>query len=67
MSYGWSLDDGHGFHNFLLVHLRAWAVEITDDCAHACFVAHSCSEMYRLFGVVLWEALDLRPSLARLM
>lgn len=56
-SYRWCLDDGAGFHNLLLVHLRPWTVEVTHDGRHAGLVAHESGKMDGFLGVIFGETM----------
>lgn len=55
----WSLDDGHSFHDLLLVHLRTRLVCLSNNVSHTSLVAKEGGEMNRLPGVILRESLDL--------
>jgi hypothetical protein len=54
-SYWWSLNDGDGLNDLLLVSLGAWAVKITDDRGHTSLIAHGGSKVDWLLRVILWE------------
>merc|ERR1719429_140581 len=55
----WSLDNGDGLDDFLLVDLGAGSVHLPDDVGHAGLVAHEGSQVDRLAWVILGESLDL--------
>uniref|UniRef100_A0A8B9YPD6 Uncharacterized protein n=1 Tax=Bos mutus grunniens TaxID=30521 RepID=A0A8B9YPD6_BOSMU len=62
--HGWSLHDGHSLHNFLLVHLGPWPIDLPHNVGHASLVAKKGSEVYGLGRVILGEALHLPAVLA---
>ena len=64
-SYGWCFDHSDGLDDFLLVHLRARSVQITNDSGHAGFVSHRSGQVDRLFWIVLGKALDLWHLVSR--
>jgi hypothetical protein len=47
------LDDGDGFHNFLLVILGTRSLQFSDDVGHASLVTEESCQMNWLLGVVL--------------
>jgi hypothetical protein len=56
ISYRRSFDDRDGFDDLLLVQLRAWTVQVTNDGGHTSLVAHGGSEVDLGLGVILGEA-----------
>ena len=63
-SYRWSVNDGDGLDNFLLVRLGARTVEVTDDRSHTGLVAHGGGKVDGLLGVILREAASRKWWLA---
>lgn len=61
--HGGSLDDGDGLDDLTLVHLRAGAVEVTDDVGHTGLVTKHGGQVDRLLGVILGEGLDVTTVL----
>jgi len=55
----WSLDDGDGLKNLLLIDLGTWTVSLTNDVGHTSLVAQEASQVDGLGGVVLGESLHL--------
>jgi len=55
----WGLNDSNGLHDFLLVHLGARFVGLTNNVRHTSLVAKEGSQMNWSLGVILWESLDL--------
>lgn len=62
-NHGGSLDDGSRLDDLTLVHLRAGAVEVTDDVGHADLVAEVGGKVNGLLGVILGERLDVTTVL----
>ncbi len=54
-----SLEDSNSLSYFLLVELRAWLVDITEDVSHTSLVTHESGQMAWLSLVILGEGLDL--------
>jgi len=54
--HGRGLDNGNGIEGFLLVHLGARALDITDDVSHASLETHEGGEVGLLGGIILGEA-----------
>ena len=57
--HGRSLHDGHSLHNFLLIHLGPWPINLPHNVSHASLVAKKGSEVNGLGRVILGEALHL--------
>ncbi len=61
-------DHGRGLHNtdslhdFFLVHLGSWPVQITHDVCHPCLVAQEGSQMRSLAGIIPRELPDPTPD-----
>jgi hypothetical protein len=64
--YRWSLNDGDGLNDLLLVGLRSWTVEVADDGGHTSLIAHGGSKVDWLLCVILWEAVGRKDRLANL-
>merc|ERR1719266_221627 len=54
---GWSLDDGDGLHNLLLVDLGAGSVHLPHNVCHAGLVAKEGGHVHWLGGVIFREGL----------
>jgi hypothetical protein len=59
ISYRRSFDDRNGFDDLLLVQLRTWTVQVTNDGGHAGLVAHGGGEVDLGLRVILGEAVNL--------
>ena len=62
LTYWWSLNDSDCLNDLLLVHLRAWSVEVADDGGHAGLVAHCCGKVDRFLWVILRKAANVSAS-----
>ena len=51
-------DDGHGFHDFLLVKSGSRLLDFSDDVGHAGFESDKCGKMDGLGGIILGELAD---------
>jgi len=57
--HGWAFNNGASVDNVFLYDLLTFTtLEVFDNVSHTSFVAHKCSEMYWLGGIILGEMSD---------
>ena len=61
-TYWWCLDDCDSLDDLLLVHLRTWSVEVSNDGGHTGFVAHGGSQVDWFLWVILGKAANVSAS-----
>jgi hypothetical protein len=62
--HGWGLDDGHGFDDFLLVHLASRALKVTNNVGHTSLESDEGGQVGLVGGLILGEGTNATTNMA---